>query len=46
MNVTEPATRPAQRRKTMKTWKKPTMCEVAAGFEISRYLPAEITPKK
>jgi hypothetical protein len=30
----------------MKTWKKPTMCEVAAGFEISRYLPAEITPKK
>lgn len=31
---------------TMKTWTKPKMCEVAAGFEISRYLPAEITPKK
>ncbi|RVC16078.1 hypothetical protein EN884_14015, partial [Mesorhizobium sp. M7A.F.Ca.AU.001.01.1.1] len=25
-----------------KNWKKPTMCQVAAGFEISRYLPAEI----
>jgi hypothetical protein len=25
-----------------KTWKKPTMCQVAAGFEITRYLPAEI----
>ncbi|TIM98015.1 MAG: hypothetical protein E5Y34_18655, partial [Mesorhizobium sp.] len=22
-----------------KNWKKPTMCQVAAGFEISRYLP-------
>ncbi|HWK66257.1 MAG TPA: hypothetical protein VNS34_15055 [Rhizobiaceae bacterium] len=29
-----------------KSWKKPTMCQVAAGFEISRYLPAEVTPKK
>jgi hypothetical protein len=29
-----------------KSWKKPTMCQVAAGMEISRYLPAEITPKK
>ena len=29
-----------------KNWTKPTMCQVAAGFEISRYLPAEITPKK
>ncbi|WP_378943171.1 pyrroloquinoline quinone precursor peptide PqqA [Mesorhizobium sp. ANAO-SY3R2] len=29
-----------------KTWAKPTMCEVAAGFEISRYLPAEVQPKK
>ncbi|RWH66745.1 pyrroloquinoline quinone precursor peptide PqqA [Mesorhizobium sp.] len=28
-----------------KTWKKPTMCQVAAGFEISRYLPAEIRRK-
>ena len=25
-----------------KSWTKPTMCQVAAGFEISRYLPAEI----
>jgi len=29
-----------------KSWKKPTMCQVAAGMEISRYLPAEIAPKK
>jgi hypothetical protein len=29
-----------------KSWKKPTMCQVAAGFEISRYLPAEIPPRK
>jgi hypothetical protein len=29
-----------------KSWTKPTMCQVAAGMEISRYLPAEITPKK
>ncbi|TPM90144.1 pyrroloquinoline quinone precursor peptide PqqA [Mesorhizobium sp. B2-1-3A] len=29
-----------------KTWKKPVTCEVAAGMEISRYLPAEITKKK
>ena len=29
-----------------KSWTKPKMCEVPAGFEISRYLPAEITPKK
>jgi hypothetical protein len=27
-----------------KKWTKPTMCQVAAGFEISRYLPAEISP--
>jgi len=26
----------------MKTWKKPVMTSVEAGFEISRYLPAEI----
>jgi hypothetical protein len=25
-----------------KSWKKPTMCQVAAGFEISRYLPAAV----
>jgi hypothetical protein len=38
---------PVQRRNGMKKiWTKPTMCQVAAGFEISRYLPAEITPKK
>ncbi|MDG4899987.1 MULTISPECIES: hypothetical protein [unclassified Mesorhizobium] len=29
-----------------KSWKKPTMCQVAAGFEISRYLPAETPPRK
>ncbi len=29
-----------------KSWKKPAMCQVAAGLEISRYLPAEIAPKK
>ncbi|RJG44234.1 pyrroloquinoline quinone precursor peptide PqqA [Mesorhizobium sp. DCY119] len=29
-----------------KSWTKPTMCQVSAGMEISRYLPAEITPKK
>jgi hypothetical protein len=25
-----------------KVWSKPAMCVVAAGFEISRYLPAEV----
>ncbi|MBZ9748246.1 pyrroloquinoline quinone precursor peptide PqqA [Mesorhizobium sp. CO1-1-7] len=29
-----------------KIWKKPTMCQVSAGLEISRYLPAENPPKK
>ncbi|WP_311027877.1 pyrroloquinoline quinone precursor peptide PqqA [Mesorhizobium koreense] len=29
-----------------KSWKKPAMCQVAAGFEITRYLPAEVTPKR
>jgi hypothetical protein len=29
-----------------KSWKKPAMCQVAAGFESTRYLPAEITPRK
>jgi len=29
-----------------KSWKKPSMCQVPAGMEISRYLPAEIAPKK
>ncbi|MEI2386821.1 pyrroloquinoline quinone precursor peptide PqqA [Breoghania sp. JC706] len=26
----------------MKTWKKPTMASVEAGFEVTRYMPAEI----
>jgi hypothetical protein len=25
-----------------KLWTKPSMCQVEAGFEISRYLPADI----
>ena len=25
-----------------KTWTKPQMCQVAAGFEITRYAEAEI----
>lgn len=25
-----------------KSWTKPSMCQVEAGFEISRYLPAEL----
>jgi hypothetical protein len=29
-----------------KNWKKPTICQVAAGMEISRYLPAEIAPRR
>lgn len=29
-----------------KTWTKPAMCQVAVGMEISRYLPAEIAPRK
>jgi hypothetical protein len=42
-----PALKPGQQEERMKkSWTKPTMCQVAAGMEISRYLPAEITPKK
>lgn len=26
----------------MKTWKKPAMTAVEAGFEVTRYVPAEI----
>ena len=26
----------------MKSWKKPVMATTEAGFEISRYLPAEL----
>ncbi|RWC26369.1 MAG: hypothetical protein EOS27_25410 [Mesorhizobium sp.] len=29
-----------------KSWKKPIMCQVPAGLEISRYLPAEIPSRK
>ncbi|MDQ0995279.1 hypothetical protein QFZ34_000456 [Phyllobacterium ifriqiyense] len=29
-----------------KTWKKPEMCQVAAGMELTRYLPAELKAKK
>jgi hypothetical protein len=25
-----------------KQWAKPSMCQVEAGFEISRYLPADL----
>ena len=38
---------PVQQEERMKkSWTKPTMCQVPAGMEISRYLPAEMTPKK
>lgn len=29
-----------------KSWKKPEMCQVAAGFEITRYAEAEIALRK
>lgn len=29
-----------------KAWSKPTMCQVAAGMEISRYLPAQVATKR
>jgi hypothetical protein len=29
-----------------KTWKKPAMCTVAAGFEISRYQSSELDTRK
>ncbi len=29
-----------------KAWAKPTMCQVAAGMEISRYLPAQVATKR
>lgn len=31
-----------QRINTMKTWNKPAMTAVEAGFEVTRYMPAEI----
>jgi hypothetical protein len=35
------------RRKLMKkSWKKPTMCTVSVGLEMSRYRSAELKPKK
>ncbi len=29
-----------------KTWTKPQMCQVAAGFEITRYAEAEVAVRK
>eukprot|EP01132_Coremiostelium_polycephalum_P006404 gene6404-7956_t len=29
-----------------KIWTKPTMCQVAAGMELTRYMPAELKTKK
>jgi hypothetical protein len=29
-----------------KTWKKPAMCTVAVGMEMSRYFPAQLPAKK
>lgn len=29
-----------------KTWKKPAMCTVAVGMEMSRYFPAQLPSKK
>lgn len=29
-----------------KVWSKPSMCQVAVGMEISRYLPAEVATKR
>ena len=29
-----------------KSWTKPQMCQVAAGFEITRYAEAEIAVRK
>ena len=29
-----------------KIWKKPTMCTVAVGMEMSRYFPAQLPSKK
>lgn len=29
-----------------KSWSKPQMCQVAAGFEISRYAEAELEVRK
>ena len=29
-----------------KTWTKPQMCQVAAGFEITRYAEAKIEVRK
>ncbi|MEQ1407869.1 hypothetical protein ABK249_23380, partial [Neorhizobium sp. Rsf11] len=37
----------AKRRKLMKkSWKKPTMCTVAVGMEMSRYYSADLKAKK
>ena len=29
-----------------KTWRKPAMCTVAVGMEMSRYFPAQLPAKK
>lgn len=29
-----------------KSWSKPAMCEVAAGFEISRYQSSELETRR
>ena len=40
--VTAPMGQCQKEESMKKSWKKPSMCQVAAGFEISRYLPAEV----
>jgi len=35
-----------RRRLMKKSWKKPTMCTVAVGMEMSRYQSAELKAKK
>jgi hypothetical protein len=29
-----------------KIWKKPAMCSIAVGMEMSRYFPAQLSAKK
>lgn len=40
--TTRAAVKHHQEEAEMKTWKKPVMQTVEAGFEVSRYLPAEL----
>ena len=44
MPVAEEAVRKEEPMK--KTWKKPAMCTVAVGMEMSRYFPAQLAAKK